>query len=145
MDNKKSRLSILTNGFIKENPVLVLVLGTCPTLAITTNATYENTFQRFLFGIKKLAYHIEHHAKSAGGSPLSMPASIHIELYSQATFRPVKLSANLDEAPGDVVDQKIPGHAARLLHLPLTQKPLPNHLFDAVPEVLQKEVVALKL
>ena len=34
MDNKKSRLSILTNGFIKENPVLVLVLGTCPTLAV---------------------------------------------------------------------------------------------------------------
>lgn len=30
---KKSRLSILTNGIIKENPVLVLVLGTCPTLA----------------------------------------------------------------------------------------------------------------
>lgn len=37
MDNKKSRLSILTNGFIKENPVLVLVLGTCPTLAVTTS------------------------------------------------------------------------------------------------------------
>lgn len=37
MDNKKSRLSILTNGFIKENPVLVLVLGTCPTLATTSS------------------------------------------------------------------------------------------------------------
>lgn len=37
MDNKKSRLNILTNGFIKENPVLVLVLGTCPTLAVTTS------------------------------------------------------------------------------------------------------------
>lgn len=34
---KKSKLSILTNGFIKENPVLVLVLGTCPTLATSTS------------------------------------------------------------------------------------------------------------
>ncbi|MGI6211343.1 MAG: electron transport complex subunit RsxE [Anaerovoracaceae bacterium] len=37
MDGKKSKLSILTNGIIKENPVLVLVLGTCPTLATTTS------------------------------------------------------------------------------------------------------------
>ena len=35
---KKNKLSILTNGIIKENPVLVLVLGTCPTLATTTSA-----------------------------------------------------------------------------------------------------------
>ena len=34
---KKSKLSILTNGFIKENPVLVLVIGTCPTLATSTS------------------------------------------------------------------------------------------------------------
>ena len=34
--NKK--LSILTNGIVKENPVLRLVLGTCPTLAVTTAA-----------------------------------------------------------------------------------------------------------
>jgi len=27
-----------TKGFIKENPILVLVLGTCPTLAVTTSA-----------------------------------------------------------------------------------------------------------
>ena len=33
---EKSSLSILLNGIIKENPVLVLVLGTCPTLATTT-------------------------------------------------------------------------------------------------------------
>lgn len=31
-------LQYLTNGIIKENPVLRLVLGTCPTLAITTAA-----------------------------------------------------------------------------------------------------------
>ena len=35
---KKSKLQILTNGIIRENPVLVLVLGTCPTLAISTQA-----------------------------------------------------------------------------------------------------------
>ena len=34
-----SKLSILTNGIIKENPVLVLVLGTCPTLAVSTMAS----------------------------------------------------------------------------------------------------------
>ena len=33
------KLATLTAGLIKENPVLVLVLGTCPTLAISTQAT----------------------------------------------------------------------------------------------------------
>jgi len=31
------RLRILLNGLVKENPVLVLVLGTCPTLAMSVN------------------------------------------------------------------------------------------------------------
>lgn len=35
-ENKTNKLSIVTNGLIKENPVLRLVLGTCPTLAVTT-------------------------------------------------------------------------------------------------------------
>ncbi len=35
---KENKLKIITNGFIKENPVLVLVLGTCPTLAVSTQA-----------------------------------------------------------------------------------------------------------
>ena len=34
---KNSNLSILTKGIFKENPVFVLILGTCPTLATTTN------------------------------------------------------------------------------------------------------------
>lgn len=38
MEEKNSKLSILTKGIIKENPVLVLILGTCPTLAVTTMA-----------------------------------------------------------------------------------------------------------
>lgn len=33
-----STLKTLTNGIFKENPVLRLVLGTCPTLAVTTSA-----------------------------------------------------------------------------------------------------------
>ena len=37
--SKNSSLSVLTNGIIKENPVLVLILGTCPTLATTTTVT----------------------------------------------------------------------------------------------------------
>jgi len=31
-------LKVFTNGFIKENPVLVLLLGMCPTLAVTSSA-----------------------------------------------------------------------------------------------------------
>ncbi len=34
----KSNFKVFTNGLINENPVLRLVLGTCPTLAITTSA-----------------------------------------------------------------------------------------------------------
>jgi Na+-translocating ferredoxin:NAD+ oxidoreductase subunit E len=33
-----SKLKTLTNGILKENPVLVLLLGLCPTLAVTTGA-----------------------------------------------------------------------------------------------------------
>ena len=33
------KLKLLLNGLLKENPVLVLVLGTCPTLAISTQAS----------------------------------------------------------------------------------------------------------
>ena len=34
-----SKLNILTKGFFKENPTLILVLGCCPTLAVTTSVT----------------------------------------------------------------------------------------------------------
>ncbi len=33
---EKSSATVLLNGILKENPVLVLILGTCPTLATTT-------------------------------------------------------------------------------------------------------------
>lgn len=33
-----NKLSCFTNGFFKENPILVLVLGTCPTLATTSSS-----------------------------------------------------------------------------------------------------------
>ena len=35
----KNKLRILTNGIIRENPILVLVLGTCPFMAVTTQAS----------------------------------------------------------------------------------------------------------
>ena len=38
MKEKVSCLAAFTKGLIKENPVLVMLLGTCPTLAITTMA-----------------------------------------------------------------------------------------------------------
>ena len=34
---QESKLRILLRGLIQENPVLVLVLGTCPTLATSTS------------------------------------------------------------------------------------------------------------
>ena len=39
MSKKPSKLKILTNGILNENPVLRLVLGTCPTLATSTMAS----------------------------------------------------------------------------------------------------------
>ncbi len=39
MDEKKSLLQEFTNGIIKENPVLRLMLGCCATLAVTTAAS----------------------------------------------------------------------------------------------------------
>ncbi len=38
MEKKTSKLSILLRGIIKENPTLVLLLGTCPFLATSTSA-----------------------------------------------------------------------------------------------------------
>jgi electron transport complex protein RnfE len=37
-ENKIKKSALVLNGIIKENPVLVLLLGTCPTLAVTTMA-----------------------------------------------------------------------------------------------------------
>ena len=34
-----NKMTVLTNGILNENPVLRLVLGTCPTLAVTTMAS----------------------------------------------------------------------------------------------------------
>ena len=39
MMKKGSNLSILTAGILKENPVLVLILGTCPTLFVTDSVS----------------------------------------------------------------------------------------------------------
>ena len=37
-ENMKKYLKLLYNGIIKENPTFVLMLGMCPTLAVTTSA-----------------------------------------------------------------------------------------------------------
>ena len=37
MQKKQRRLSIFTNGLVKENPLLVLSIGLCSSLAVTTN------------------------------------------------------------------------------------------------------------
>ena len=39
MEEKRSNFSVLVAGILKENPVLVLLLGTCPTLALSTMAS----------------------------------------------------------------------------------------------------------
>jgi electron transport complex protein RnfE len=36
--SKKSNLKVFLNGFINENPIFVLILGMCPTLATTSSA-----------------------------------------------------------------------------------------------------------
>lgn len=38
MEKKQNKLGIILNGIIKENPTFILVLGTCPTIAVTTQA-----------------------------------------------------------------------------------------------------------
>jgi len=38
MKEKRNLLKIFTNGIVAENPIFKLVLGTCPTIAITTSA-----------------------------------------------------------------------------------------------------------
>lgn len=37
-DRKMSKMSLITKGFVKDNPTFSLVLGMCPTLATTTSA-----------------------------------------------------------------------------------------------------------
>ena len=37
MQKKQNRLSIFTNGLVKENPLLVISIGLCSSLAVTTN------------------------------------------------------------------------------------------------------------
>ena len=37
MQKQQNRLSIFTNGLVKENPLLVLSIGLCSSLAVTTN------------------------------------------------------------------------------------------------------------
>ena len=47
MAEKKSLGKELTKGIIAENPVLRLVLGTCPTLAVTTSVSTTYSYSSF--------------------------------------------------------------------------------------------------
>ena len=47
-----SALERLYNGIIKENPTLVLILGMCPTLAVTTSAINGAGMGLILFRIE---------------------------------------------------------------------------------------------
>jgi len=38
MSQKNSKMGYLVNGIVKENPVLMLVIGLCPALAVSTSA-----------------------------------------------------------------------------------------------------------
>ena len=46
---KNKGLSVFLNGIFKENPVLVLILGTCPTLGVT-----QAVFETFVLGVATL-------------------------------------------------------------------------------------------
>ena len=46
MKEKSKSLSILLNGIIVENPILVMLLGMCPTLAITNKQCFDFIFKR---------------------------------------------------------------------------------------------------
>ena len=37
MQKQQNRLSIFTNGIVKENPLLVISIGLCSSLDVTTN------------------------------------------------------------------------------------------------------------
>ena len=50
MKNNNGYLSVLTKGILKENPVFILILGTCPTLATT-----DKVVGAFGMGIAALA------------------------------------------------------------------------------------------
>ena len=66
-----SNLKTLTNGILRENPSFVLVLGTCPALAVTTAASngigmgaattfvlvFSNLFIDFEFIDKNAVFH----------------------------------------------------------------------------------------
>ena len=72
---QKSLWEIFTAGFVKENPVLRLVIGTCPTLAVTTMA-----FNGLGMGIAATAVLICSNALISALRNI-IPDKIHIPVY----------------------------------------------------------------
>ena len=68
-------LSLITKGLIKENPVFVLVLGMCPTLATTTSA-----INGLEMGLATMFVLIFSHIVISLISPM-VPDKVHIPVY----------------------------------------------------------------
>ena len=70
-----SKFSLITKGFIKENPTFVLVLGMCPTLATTTSA-----MNGLEMGLATLFVLVLSNMAISALAPL-VPDKVHIPVY----------------------------------------------------------------
>ncbi len=70
-----SKLSLITKGFIKDNPTFVLVLGMCPTLATTTSA-----LNGLEMGLATLFVLVLSNMAISALAPL-VPDKVHIPVY----------------------------------------------------------------
>jgi hypothetical protein len=75
-------MSVLLKGLLKENPVFVLILGTCPTLAVTTNVVGVFVMGIFVFVLMIVSYHsqvkamVQRDKEMSGGKPLCCEISV---------------------------------------------------------------------
>lgn len=70
-----SKMSLITKGFIKDNPTFVLVLGMCPTLATTTSA-----LNGLEMGLATLFVLVLSNMAISALAPL-VPDKVHIPVY----------------------------------------------------------------
>lgn len=70
-----SKMSLITKGFIKDNPTFVLVLGMCPTLATTTSA-----INGLEMGLATLFVLVLSNMAISALAPL-VPDKVHIPVY----------------------------------------------------------------
>ena len=70
-----SKWSLVTKGFVKDNPTFVLVLGMCPTLATTTSA-----INGLEMGLATLFVLVLSNMAISALAPL-VPDKVHIPVY----------------------------------------------------------------